>query len=137
MTSRRIPVFFYGLFMDADVLRAKGIHAVHPRRACVRGFALRIGRRASLVPDPEARVHGILMELSHDEIDRLYAEPTVQEYRPEAVIAKLEDAAHIPALCFILPEPPGLDEENMEYAQRLREVAQHVGLPEGYVKSIG
>ena len=25
-TSRRIEVFFYGLFMDADLLRMKGAH---------------------------------------------------------------------------------------------------------------
>ena len=130
-------MFFYGLFMDADALREKGLHPVHPRRACVRGFALRIGRRASLVPDPEASVHGVLMELPHDEIDRMYAEPTVREYRPEAVLAELEDAVQIPALCFNLPVPPALDQENKEYVQKLREVAERVGLPEDYVKRIG
>ncbi|MCI0567168.1 MAG: gamma-glutamylcyclotransferase [Acidobacteria bacterium] len=136
LTCRRIPVFFYGLFMDADALRAKGLHPVHPRRACVRGFALRIGRRASLVPEPEASVHGALMELSHDEIDRLYAEPSVREYRPEAVLAELDDAAQIPALCFNLPVPPSHDQENKEYVQKLKEVAARAGLPEDYVKRI-
>jgi len=44
-------------------------------RARVPGFALRIGQRATLVPDPKAHVYGVLMELSHDEIERVYAEP--------------------------------------------------------------
>lgn len=41
------------------------------------------GRR---VPDPETRVYGVLMDLSHNEIERLYAERSVREYRPEPVI---------------------------------------------------
>ncbi len=137
MTPRRIHVFFYGLFMDADALRAKGVQPVHPRRGCVSGFTLRIGQRATLVPDPEARVYGVLMELSHEEIERLYAEPSVREYRPEAVIAELDDATQVPALCFNLPVPPRLDEMNEGYAQRLRDLALRVGLPASYVKLIG
>jgi hypothetical protein len=33
-------VFFYGLLMDADALRAKGLRSIDPRRSCVHGFAL-------------------------------------------------------------------------------------------------
>ncbi len=137
MTPRRINVFFYGLFMDADALRAKGVQPINPRRGCVSGFTLRIGQRATLVPDPEARVYGVLMELSHDEIERLYAEPSVREYRPEAVIAELDDATQVPALCFNLPVLPRLDEVNKGYAQKLRDLALRVGLPASYVKNIG
>ncbi len=61
MTSRRIEVFFYGLFMDADLLRAKGAHPVNVRPACVPGFALRIGQRATLLRIPDARAYGIVM----------------------------------------------------------------------------
>jgi hypothetical protein len=35
MTPRRIEVFFYGLFMDADLLRAKGADPVNIRSASV------------------------------------------------------------------------------------------------------
>jgi len=136
MTARRIEVFFYGLFMDAEILRAKGVHPINPRQACVRGFALRIGQRATLVPDPEARVYGVLMQLSHDEIERLYSEPSVRVYRPEAVLAELGNAVQIPALCFNLPVPPQPGEANEEYAQKLRDVARRVGLPAGYVDQI-
>ncbi|MFN2633018.1 MAG: hypothetical protein ABR610_06340 [Thermoanaerobaculia bacterium] len=40
-----IDVFFYGLFMDVDLLREKGAAPVNPRPASVEGFALRIGAR--------------------------------------------------------------------------------------------
>jgi hypothetical protein len=135
MTGRLINVFFYGLFMDVEVLRAKGLRPVDPRQVCIPGFALRIGQRATLVPDPEARVYGILMQLSHNEIERLYAEPGVREYRPEAVLAELDDA-RIPALCFNLPEPPSPGESNKEYAQKLRLLAKRLGLPADYIDRI-
>lgn len=68
MAPRRITVFFYGLFMDVELLRAKGAHPANDRPACVAGFALRVGQRATLIPNREASVYGILMELPHAEI---------------------------------------------------------------------
>jgi hypothetical protein len=35
MTERRIDGFFYGLFMDADVLRNRGVAPADPRHAHV------------------------------------------------------------------------------------------------------
>ncbi len=136
MDPRRITVFFYGLFMDEDVLRASGAAPANPRRASVAGFALRIGQRATLVPDHDGRAHGVVMDLSHDEIDRLYAQPSLREYRPEAVIAELDDRGRVSALCFNLPVPPGPDDTNREYAEKLRAVARRVGLPEPYIERI-
>jgi hypothetical protein len=53
MSARRIPVFFYGLFMDAELLRAKGTAPGGIQQASVPGFALRIGQRATLIADAE------------------------------------------------------------------------------------
>ena len=136
MESRTIDVFFYGLFMDAELLLANGLHPVNGRQACVSGMALRIGRRATLVPDPASSVHGVVFRLSHDEVERLYAAPGVSAYRPEAVIARLADQSCVPALCFNLPPSSEIDEANPEYAEKLRKVANRQGLPADYVASI-
>ena len=136
MTSRRIEVFFYGLFMDADLLRTKGAHPINIRTACVPGFALRIGQRATLLRTPDARSYGIVMELTHAEIEQLYSEASVRSYRPEAVIAQLTDGSRVPALCFNLLVPPGPEEANSEYAAKLRELARRLGLPSDYAESI-
>src|SRR5476651_94827 len=121
MDSRPIDVFFYGLFMDAEALRARGFHPVNGRQACVSGMALRIGRRATLVPDPAKSVHGVVLGLSHEEIGRLYAE--------------LADRSLIPALCFNLPPSDETVEANPEYAEKLRGVAIRLGLPADYAAS--
>jgi hypothetical protein len=48
-------IFFYGLFMDETLLRAKGIEPRGPRRAVVRDCQLKIGQRAMLVREPSAQ----------------------------------------------------------------------------------
>jgi Gamma-glutamyl cyclotransferase, AIG2-like len=136
MLSRRIEVFFYGLFMDADLMRAKGADPINIRPACVPGFALRIGERATLLRNPDARAYGMLMELTHAEIEQLYSEPSVRAYRPEAVLSELADGSRIPALCFNLIVPLGPDEGNSEYAGKLRDLARRLGFPSDYVESI-
>ena len=128
MSERRIPVFFYGLFMDAELLRGKGVDPQNIRRASLPGFALRIGQRATLVPDANGRAHGIAMDLTHAEIDGLYAEPGVSMYRAEPVLLETETGPAA-ALCFVLPVPPQPDERNDEYAAKLRDLSSRLGLP--------
>jgi hypothetical protein len=125
------------MFMDADLLRGKGINPINIRPASVPGFALRIAQRATLIAKVGARSYGILMELTHADIDQLYSEPSVKVYRPEAVLTELGDGATLPALCFNLIEPPRPEERNEEYAAKLRALAQKLRLPQGYVNTIG
>ena len=99
MTDRRIDGFFYGLFMDSDILRQSQVRAVSPRRAYVDGYRLRIGRRATLVPTPGARAYGMVFALTHDELEKLYGAPGLEEYRPEAVLALSMEGDAVPALC--------------------------------------
>ena len=133
---RRVRVFFYGLFMDAEALRAKGLDPVNVRPARVHGMRLRIGQRAALVESPGDITHGMSMELTHAELDLLYMEPGVTVYRPEAVSLKLDDGSALAALCYNLPTPPNPDERNPEYAAKLRSLAERIGLPSSYVQSL-
>jgi hypothetical protein len=135
--GRRVSVFFYGLFMDPELLRAKGLEPLNPRRARVGGWRIRIGNRAALEPDTDGEVYGFVFELTHAEVERLYAEPGVAAYRPEAVTAELEDGLPIAALCFNLPSAPDPQERNPKYVGQLRELATRLGLPRHYVASIG
>jgi hypothetical protein len=136
MASRRIGVFFYGLFMDADLLRTKGVSPANVRPASAPGFALRIGQRATLLRNPNGLAHGILMELTHAEMEQLYSEPSVRAYRAEALLCRLSDGSYIPALCFNLIEPPRPAEANSEYATKLRDLATRLGLPSEYIENI-
>ena len=136
MKTRRLSVFFYGLFMDPELLRGKGLQPENARRACVRGMRLRIGERAALELDPDGVVYGMLFELTHGDIERLYAEPSVASYRPEAVLAEPDEGEPVAALCYNLPSAP-TDEPNLEYVRKLRALATRLDLPAGYVSTIG
>ena len=136
-SPRRVDVFFYGLFMDEELLRDKGISPSDAVLAAVRGFELRIGERAALAPASSGRVHGVVMSLPVDDVARLYAEPNVRAYEPQAVLVELQRGGIIPALCYNLPVPPPATARNPEYAAKLRAIAEKVGLPDRYIDGIG
>jgi hypothetical protein len=76
------------------------------------------------------------MSLTLAELERLYSDPSVQAYKPQAVLAHLASGGIIAALCYNLPQPPAANDRNPEYASKLRAVAQKVGLPGEYVASL-
>ena len=136
MSPRHIDGFFYGLFMDAQVLLQAGTKPSDFRRAYVADFALRIGQRATLVPSPGGRAYGMLISLTHAELERLYSGPGLEDYRPEAVLAHLSEREAIPALCYNLVQAPEPRERNPEYAMRLQKVLENLGFPVEYVESV-
>ena len=137
MSGRRIDAFFYGLFMDAAILRAGGVvEPANPRRAFVDDFELRIGQRATLVPRAGSRAYGMLFALTTTDLDLLYAAPGLEPYRAEALLAQQFDGIVTPALCYNLRDPPQTYEWNREYASRLQEVLATLGFPEEYVASV-
>lgn len=132
----RCVVFFYGLFMDQDLLRAKGLEPQGAILASVDGLELRIGQRAALIKAHGGRVHGMVLSLTRAELSRLYSEPGVRMYVPQPVTARLANGDILPVQCYNLPEPPLWSDWNPEYAAKLRAVAERVGLPAEYVASI-
>ncbi|MGH8297458.1 MAG: gamma-glutamylcyclotransferase family protein [Steroidobacteraceae bacterium] len=136
MNERRIDGFFYGLFMDVGVLRNSGVEPVDARKAYVDGFALRIGNRATLVPSAGARAYGMLIALTHRELERLYRTPGLDEYRAEAVLACRTDGGIVPALCYNLRAEPRAGERNPDYAIRLQRLLRDLEFPAEYVGSI-
>ncbi len=136
MIERRVDGFFYGLFMDVDVLRGSGVAPVSASRAYVDDFALCIGNRATLIPSPGARAYGMLIALTHSELHRLYSAPGLEPYRPEAVLARPLDGGSIPALCYNLVESPAANERNQAYAVRLQKTLRDLGFPGEYIDSV-
>jgi len=136
MTERSVDAFFYGLFMDVDILREKQVTPVNPRPAYVEGFALRIGERATLLPSLGARAFGMLISLTHRELSRLYSGPGLEQYRPEAVLVRTFKGELASALCYNLPDAPLPHERNPEYAVHLQAVLRKLNFPPEYVASV-
>lgn len=130
-------VFFYGLYMDEAVLAGAGVTPRSPRKARADGFALRIGRRATLVRAPGGVAWGMVFALTPEELAKLYGGPGLEMYRPEEIEVTLENRAIIPARVYNLPEPPGPDERNPEYVEKLKAVLTRLGIPASYIAGLG
>lgn len=130
-----MKVFFYGLFMDADLLAGKGITPQEAAVAHVDGFSLRIGERATLIRTEGARAYGVTMEITASEAKDLYSESSVADYVAETVVSKLVDGRKVEASCFILPLNK-VTGTNKDYAKDLSQVAHKLGLPEVYIAEI-
>jgi len=136
MSQGRKDGFFYGLFMDGDILKSSGVCATNPRRAYVDGYALRIGKRATLVASAGDRAYGVVFSLTDDEFARLYGAPGLEEYQPQTIRVQILQGDVVLAACYNLREAPKRGEANDEYAARLREVLRKLDFPVEYVDSI-
>jgi gamma-glutamylcyclotransferase (GGCT)/AIG2-like uncharacterized protein YtfP len=136
MATQAQDVFLYGLHMDPERLRTRGLDPGTPRRAHVDGFALHLGERPTVVPCAGGRVHGMVYSLGTESLRRLYALPEVEAYRPEGVLAWIEGDAPRPALCFRLARMPATDERNAEYARRLQETLGRLGFPPDSIAAV-
>jgi hypothetical protein len=134
--ARRLPVFFYGLFMDRVLLEEKGVVPVDVHRGVLVGYTLRVAERATLIPEPTGRVHGIVMSLEPTELERLYAEPELRAYEPRAVLVDVDGGRRRRAMCWIAPAAFAAGAPNETYMARLMELGRNLGLPEEYLAEI-
>lgn len=130
-------IFFYGLFMDADLLADKGLRPTVVGRAVLPGYRIHIGDRATLLPAESRHAHGVVMELSDREAEALYSEQSVLEYVRETVQVTLVDTpVVIDAWCYNLPAGHGLSGSNPTYAARLSGLVASLGFEPAYVEEI-
>jgi len=137
MTAENSPkrlhhVFFYGLYMDPEILQSKNVNPRNPHHAIIRDYELRIGKQATLLRAPGKRAYGIVYSLTQDELYNLYTGAGLTDYRAEALLADIgdnESIEKIPVLCFNLLTPPAEDESNETYATKLKTAMEKLGVP--------
>lgn len=130
-----VKVFFYGLFMDVNLLRNMGARPRDVQVAELTGFDIDIPNYVYLVRNPDARVAGILATLTPAEVDGLYAHPKYREYRRRRLLVKDSHGQPMAALCYILDKPANttLSADGPDYAPKLHALAGTLGLPQWYV----
>ena len=133
--AQEVKVFFYGLFMDEDLLAAKGVTAGNAVVGFVDGYRLRIAERATLQRRAGARAYGVMMDVSAAALDSLYAEASVTDYVPETVTVELPHGVRTRARCYNLPEDK-IAGANKQYAEALLKLATRLGFPEAYLGQI-
>ncbi len=129
-------VFFYGLFMDSEILREAQVVPRNARPAYAEDYELRIGQRATLIPCDGSRAYGMVMSLAGEDVDKLYAAPGLELYREETIDVTLMSGGALSVSCYNLTDAPAPDEANPEYATRLRDVLSKLEFPTDYIASV-
>jgi hypothetical protein len=134
----KVWTFFYGSYMNLDVLREVQLRPQAVEVATLPGYDIRIAPLANLVASDGHIVYGILATASHDELRRLYrhAEHVLGGiYLPQAVLPRSVHGSFRPALCYIAPDLPHRQAETA-YVQRILTAARHFSFPEWYVQRL-
>jgi cation transport regulator ChaC len=131
----RIWVFFYGSYMNLEVLKEVELIPGQIEVARLSGFDIAIRPLANLVRSDQHSVYGILATATHAELARLYAhahDVLGGTYLPEAVLTQTRAGAWQPALCYIAPAMAPAPAAN-DYVDRIVEPAREHGFPDWYV----
>jgi cation transport regulator ChaC len=138
MPAPKIWVFFYGSYMNPDVLHGLGLDPGTIERARLSGFDLVISPRANLVRSDQHAVYGVCAQATHEELERLYAHARTvlgEIYLPEPVVVELDHGSLRPALCYLCPEmAPG--PADAAYVDRILAPAERFGFPPWYIERI-
>jgi len=127
-------VFFYGSFINLDVLGEVGI-SPEPgaiETGSLTGFDIVADPLASLVPSDDSVVWGILVRVGHTKLDELYGQPWVGSYLPEAVLVRRRGGAFVPAMTYISPVS-GKPAAAGDYIGRIVDGAKQAGFPAWYI----
>ena len=138
MPAPKVWVFFYGSYMNPDVLRGLDLDPAKLEPARLSGFDIVIAPRANLVRSDRHAVYGICAQATHEDLDRLYAHARNvlgEVYLPEAVLVELLDGTLRPALCYLCPEMATRPGES-DYVDRILGPAEKFGFPLWYVERI-
>lgn len=130
-----MKVFFYGLFMDVDVLAKQGVVPESVSMGWIDDFVIRISQRATLVREAGGRAYGVLMDVNSSDIERLYAEESVADYVAETVCVNTEGSGQVEAACYNLPHEKIVG-ENREYAKLLLKLVRRLSFPKAYTEQI-
>lgn len=134
----RVWVFFYGSYMNFDVLKELDLAPAQWEVAKVNGFDIIIQPRGNLRRSDRHCVYGILAAATHNELNRLYAHATDvlgETYFPEAILAETLSGNWMPALCYIAPSMEAKAAAN-DYVERILKPAREFNFPGWYIERI-
>ena len=136
MTGKKAWVFFYGSFINRQVLARGGFTLERFEIARLWGFDIVIETLATLVRSDRHCVYGIACEFTHEQLRGLYAQDWLGGvYLPEAVVVETEGARSLPALCFIAPARPPARPSN-DYLDWITAPAREYGFPDWYISRL-
>ena len=138
MKESKVWVFFYGSYMDLNILKDFDVLPEQSEVARVNGYEIVIQPRANMIRSDRACVYGVLMTVTHAELDRLYVRiqnDFGETYLPEPVLAETLSGTWRPALCYIAPSMEARAAAN-DYVERIVKPARELHFPTWYIERL-
>ena len=138
MDEAIVWTFFYGSFINLDVLKQVDVVPQRYEIAQLSGFDIQIRPLANLVRSDRHCVYGIVAATTHAELERLYAharEDLGGTYLPEAVIVETLDGRRRPVLCYLAQSLESKAPAD-DYVARIVGPAREYGFPAWYIEHL-
>lgn len=133
--NEKVSVFFYGSFINLDVLGEVGLVPENVRVAKLEGYDIRIQPLANLTPSEGDSVFGVVCRSTHADLDRLYRQTWVGTYLPHPVVVETMEGVQTPALCYLSPARE-VAAADRRYIDRIVGPAREYGFPAWYLERI-
>lgn len=133
--NEKVSVFFYGSFINLDVLGEVGLVPTDVRVAKLEGYDIQIQPLANLIPREGNSVFGVVCRATHADLARLYRQTWVGTYLPHPVVVETMEGIQVPALCYLSPSREKTPAAK-DYIDRIVGPAREYGFPAWYVERI-
>jgi len=139
MLEKHTWVFFYGLYMDFEILRERGLRVQHWEVAKLDGYEFRISSWGYIKRSDVNCVYGVVVCAAQQEVLDLYAPATSTlplDYFPEPVLVESPDGQLRNVLCYVATSEPQGAEVNVDYVEGMVRLARHFAFPDWYVERL-
>jgi ketosteroid isomerase-like protein len=135
LTTESLNIFFYGSFMDLELLRTLGVVPKTFGKAELKNWSIAFSSMATLVQSEGDSVYGTIAELSRDEVRMLYTRDDLKHYSPVDIAVATERNKHVPAQCYI-SKPGAGQKPSVDYLRRVIQAAESLGFPPAYLAKL-
>ena len=130
-----VEAFFYGRYMDPDLLLSLGVHSGEARSACLENYRLDLRGKVKVVTEAGTSVWGMIIPLSAHDLEALYAGPATRDYQPERQRVVTASGERVDVTFYNLPVDAS-SPLNKDYLGKLLETLAKVDIPREYLRSL-
>ena len=133
--NENVEAFFYGLYMDIDLLKSLGFRPGETRKAVLESYALDLFGSAKVVPMEGSYVWGNIINLPREDLTAMYSFESTKEYVPETLQVKDSKGNYKQVSCYNLAKSDS-ESFNKEYHGKLLKIIERLEFPEEYIQNM-
>lgn len=133
--SDSVEAFFYGLYMDPELLESLGFRPGTVKKAKMDSYTVDLFGAAKIVPKAGSVVWGNIIRLSEPDLKAMYSFDATKAYSPQMIQVTEADGKFATATCYNLPESNN-NPFNSEYHEKLIHVLKKLEFPSEYIDSV-